>query len=126
MPHFIVECTENIRQQAQLPTLFADVNQLLADSGVFPLGGIRSRAHWIETWQMADGQQDYAFAHMTLKIGHGRSQQELEPVMNALFTLVKNHFAALMERRYLALSLVLEELHPQFNFKQNNVHALFR
>ncbi|HBQ79516.1 MAG TPA: 5-carboxymethyl-2-hydroxymuconate delta-isomerase, partial [Erwinia persicina] len=27
---------------------------------------------------------------------------------------------------YLALSLVLEELHPQFNFKQNNVHALFQ
>ncbi|MGG8924822.1 5-carboxymethyl-2-hydroxymuconate delta-isomerase, partial [Escherichia coli] len=26
MPHFIVECTENIRQEARLPELFASVN----------------------------------------------------------------------------------------------------
>lgn len=126
MPHFIAECTENIREQAQLPALFAQVNRLLADSGIFPLGGIRSRAHWIDTFQMADGQHDYAFVHMTLKIGHGRSTEELKPVISSLFELIKSHFAALMAERYLALSLVVEELHPVLNFKQNNVHALFR
>lgn len=125
MPHFIVECTDNIRQQAELPRLFAAVNQHLADSGLFPLGGIRSRAHWIDCWQMADGKRDYAFVHITLKIGHGRSLEQLQPVMTALFVLVKRHFAALMAERYLALSLAVEELHPQLNFKQNNVHALF-
>ncbi|RIG03633.1 5-carboxymethyl-2-hydroxymuconate delta-isomerase, partial [Shigella flexneri] len=26
MPHFIVECTENIREEARLPELFASVN----------------------------------------------------------------------------------------------------
>lgn len=67
MPHFIVECTENIRQEARLPELFASVNTALAATGIFPLGGIRSRAHWIDTWQMADGKHDYAFVHMTLK-----------------------------------------------------------
>lgn len=49
MPHFIVECTENIRQEARLPELFASVNTALAATGIFPLGGIRSRAHWIDT-----------------------------------------------------------------------------
>ncbi|AXU98234.1 5-carboxymethyl-2-hydroxymuconate Delta-isomerase [Erwinia persicina] len=126
MPHFIVECSDNIREQAQFPALFSRVNAFLADSGLFPLAGIRSRVHWVETWQMADGQQDYAFVHMTLKIGHGRRAEQLRPVLSGLFELIKSHFAALMARRYLALSLVLEELHPQFNFKQNNVHALFQ
>lgn len=126
MPHFIAECTQNIREQAQLPALFAQVNRLLADSGIFPLAGIRSRAHWIDTFQMADGQHDYAFVHMTLKIGHGRALDELQPVISSLFSLIKQHFAALMAERYLALSLVAEELHPVLNFKQNNVHALFR
>lgn len=125
MPHFIVECTDNIRQPADLPQLFAVVNRYLADSGLFPLAGIRSRAHWIDCWQMADGQHDYAFVHMTLKIGHGRSLEQLMPVMTGLFALIKTHFAALMAERYLALSLAVEELHPQLNFKQNNVHALF-
>ncbi|NUU64939.1 5-carboxymethyl-2-hydroxymuconate delta-isomerase [Enterobacteriaceae bacterium BIT-l23] len=126
MPHFITECSENIRTEADLPGLFQQVNRLLAESGLFPLGGIRSRAHWVDTWLMADGAHDYAFVHMTLKIGHGRSQQQLMPVMEQLFACIREHFADLMARRYLALSLAVEELHPQLNFKQNNVHALFR
>ena len=126
MPHFIAECTDNIRDQADLPGLFAKVNEALAATGIFPLGGIRSRAHWLDTWQMADGKQDYAFVHMTLKIGAGRSLESRQQVGEMLYTLLKDHFAGLMATRYLALSFELDELHPTLNFKQNNVHALFK
>ena len=126
MPHFIAECTDNIREQADLPGLFAKVNEALAATGIFPIGGIRSRAHWLDTWQMADGRHDYAFVHMTLKIGSGRSLESREAVGKMLFALIKTHFSALMASRYLALSFELEELHPRLNYKQNNVHALFK
>ncbi|MCT8342057.1 MULTISPECIES: 5-carboxymethyl-2-hydroxymuconate Delta-isomerase [Photorhabdus] len=126
MPHFYAECTENIREQANLPELFAKVNQALAETSIFPLGGIRSRAIWLDTWQMADGQHDYAFVHMTLKIGAGRSLESRQQVGEILFTLIKQHFASLMAQRYLALSFTMEELDPVLNYKQNNVHALFR
>ena len=125
MPHFIAECTDNIREQADLPGLFAKVNEALAATGIFPIGGIRSRAHWLDTWQMADGKHDYAFVHMTLKIGAGRSLESREAVGEMLFALIKAHFANLMASRYLALSFELDELHPTLNYKQNNVHALF-
>ncbi|ELN89679.1 5-carboxymethyl-2-hydroxymuconate delta-isomerase [Salmonella enterica subsp. enterica serovar Enteritidis str. 22558] len=36
MPHFIAECTENIREQADLPGLFSKVNEALAASGISP------------------------------------------------------------------------------------------
>ncbi|MHB9347463.1 5-carboxymethyl-2-hydroxymuconate Delta-isomerase [Enterobacter vonholyi] len=126
MPHFIAECTDNIREQADLPGLFAKVNEALAATGIFPIGGIRSRAHWLDTWQMADGRHDYAFVHMTLKIGAGRSLESREDVGEMLFGLIKAHFAELMASRYLALSFELDELHPTLNYKQNNVHALFK
>ena len=126
MPHFIAECTDNIREQADLPGLFAKVNEALAATGIFPIGGIRSRAHWLDTWQMADGRHDYAFVHMTLKIGSGRSLESREEVGEMLFGLIKTHFAELMATRYLALSFELDELHPTLNYKQNNVHALFK
>lgn len=126
MPHFIAECTDNIREQADLPGLFAKVNEALAATGIFPIGGIRSRAHWLDTWQMADGRHDYAFVHMTLKIGAGRSLESREAVGEMLFGLIKMHFAELMAARYLALSFELDELHPTLNYKQNNVHALFK
>ena len=126
MPHFIAECTDNIREQADLPGLFAKVNEALAATGIFPIGGIRSRAHWLDTWQMADGRHDYAFVHMTLKIGAGRSLESREAVGEMLFGLIKANFAVLMASRYLALSFELDELHPTLNYKQNNVHALFK
>ena len=126
MPHFIAECTDNIREHADLPGLFAKVNEALAATGIFPLGGIRSRAHWLDTWQMADGKHDYAFVHMTLKIGAGRSLESREEVGEMLFALIKTHFSELMASRYLALSFELDELHPTLNYKQNNVHALFK
>ena len=98
MPHFIAECTTNIREQADLPGLFSKVNEALAATGIFPIGGIRSRAHWLDTWQMAE----------------------------MLFGLITAHFATLMDSRYLALSFEIDELHPTLNYKQNNVHALFK
>lgn len=39
MPHFIVECTENIREEARLPELFASVNTALAATGDFSAWG---------------------------------------------------------------------------------------
>jgi len=126
MPHFYAECTENIREEAKLPELFAKVNEALAGTGIFPLGGIRSRAIWLDTWQMADGKHDYAFVHMTLKIGAGRSLEDRQKMGEMLFDLIKAHFADLTAKRLLALSFTMEELDPVLNYKQNNVHALFK
>lgn len=72
MPHFIAEYTDNIEAQADLPGLFEKVHDYLGASGVFPLGGIRSRGVRLDTWRMADGKHDYAFVHMRLQVGAGR------------------------------------------------------
>jgi len=123
MPHFIVESTDNIEQQADLPGLFEKVHRVLGDSGVFPLGGIRSRGVRLDTWRMADGKHDYAFVHMTLKVGHGRDLSTRQAVAEAVFAVITTHFAELQAQRLLALSFEMVELHAQLNFKQNNVHA---
>jgi len=90
---------------------------------VFPLGGIRSRAVRLDTWRMADGKHDYAFVHMTLKVGHGRDLATRQRVAQDLFGVIKTHFAALQADRLLALSFEMTELHEELNFKENNVHA---
>src|SRR3990167_2998172 len=93
MPHFIAEYTDNLEQQADLPGLFEKVHRVLGDSGVFPLGGIRSRGVRLDTWRMADGKHDYAFVHMTLKVGHGRDLTTREAVAQAVFAVIIAHFA---------------------------------
>ena len=126
MPHFIAEYTDNIEQQADLLGLFEKVHATLGSSGVFPLGGIRSRGVRLDTWRMADGKHDYAFVHMTLKVGHGRDLATRQQVAEKLFEVITAHFAPLQAERLLALSFEMIELHPELNFKLNNVHAFLK
>ena len=75
---------------------------------------------------MADGAEDYAFVHATLKIGAGRSREIRQRTGDALFEVMKTHFADLYGRRHLALSLGDLRVRRGGTWKQNNVHARFR
>ncbi|EHP37824.1 5-carboxymethyl-2-hydroxymuconate isomerase [Cupriavidus basilensis OR16] len=127
MPHIIVEYTDNIRAQARVPALLKIINDvLIAQDGVFPIGGIRSRALALTDYRMADGEEDYAFVHITLKIGAGRPEAAKKAACDALFEAVKAHFAELYAQRYLALSMELAEFNEGGSYKHNNVHARFK
>lgn len=127
MPHFIVEYTSNIKAEAHIPELLAKSNAILmAQAGVFPVGGIRSRAIELTDYCIADGQADYAFVHCNLKIGSGRTDAQKKQVCDQLFNAIKTHFAALFAQRYLALSLELNEFSEAGTYKHNNIHARFK
>jgi 5-carboxymethyl-2-hydroxymuconate isomerase len=126
MPHLIVEYTDNLRAEGDIPGLLRKANAaLIAQGGVFKPGAVRSRAIELHDYCMADDQADYAFVHCTLKIGRGRSAEEQRTACSALFEMIKEHFAALYARRYLALSLELYEFNEGGTYKHNNVHARF-
>jgi 5-carboxymethyl-2-hydroxymuconate isomerase len=126
MAHFIVEYTHNIAAETDIPGLLRKANETLIAQAVYPVGGIRSRAIELPDWCMADGAADYAFVHGTLKIGAGRSRDIRQATGDALFEVMKTHFADLYARRYLALSLEIYEFDEAGTWKHNNVHARFR
>jgi 5-carboxymethyl-2-hydroxymuconate isomerase len=127
MAHLIIEYTANIRAEANVAALLKKANDvIIAQDGVFPIGGIRSRAIELTDYRMADGAADYAFVHATLKIGAGRSPEVKKRVCDELFDMIKAHFADLFARRYLALSMELYEFDEGGTYKHNNVHARFR
>ncbi|MCM3004096.1 5-carboxymethyl-2-hydroxymuconate Delta-isomerase [Priestia koreensis] len=127
MPHFTLEYTDNIKQEARISLLLEKVNDLLiSKSPLFPVGGIRSRAIELHDYRIADGKEDDAFVHATLKIGAGRSEADKKNVCEELFAVIKEHFAEMYERRYLALSLELIEFSEAGTYKHNNIHGRFR
>jgi 5-carboxymethyl-2-hydroxymuconate isomerase len=127
MAHLIIEYTSNIKAEADVPALLKKANDIIiAQDGVFPIGGIRSRAIELTDYRMADGAADYAFVHGTLKIGAGRTPAVKKRVCDELFDMMKAHFAALFAKRYLALSMELYEFDEGGTYKHNNVHARFR
>jgi 5-carboxymethyl-2-hydroxymuconate isomerase len=127
VPHFILEYTDNIKDEANIAGLLEKINQvLLSRSDIFPIGGIRSRAIELHHYRVADGAENDAFVHGMLKIGKGRSESDKKEVCDQLFEAIKSHFAELFAKRYLALSMELIEFSEAGTYKHNNIHTRFR
>lgn len=126
MAHLIFECTDNLEAEGDIPGLLKKANRALLDQGVFPPGGIRSRAIMLRHYCVAEGEHDDAFVHASIKIGAGRSAESVQGTANAVFEVMKAHFAALYARRSLALSLEISEFSEAGTLKHNNIHARYR
>jgi 5-carboxymethyl-2-hydroxymuconate isomerase len=127
MAHAIVEWTANLADEADIRGLLELIAAMMRDSGgVFPWGGIRVRGVRLDDYVVADGKADDAFVNITVKMGAGRSAEFKREFFGRLFEAVKAHFAELFERRYLALSLYVEEADEAGSFKHNNIHQRFR
>jgi 5-carboxymethyl-2-hydroxymuconate isomerase len=127
MPHFILEYTNNLKPDADIPGLLEKINSvLISHNSIFPIGGIRSRAIELYDYRVADGNEDDAFVHAALKIGSGRSESDKKQVCNEIFEVIKDHFVDQFAKRYLALSMELVEFSEAGTYKHNNIHNRFR
>jgi len=127
MPHIIVEYTDNIKKEARIASLLEKINRsLLENDGLFPIGGIRSRAIELNDYFIADGTGDDAFVHVTLKIGSGRAAEAKKAACDKLFEVMKEHFSDLFSKRYLALSMELYEFSEAGTYKLNNIHQRYK
>lgn len=123
MPHFIVEHSANLEDDINFNQLFESVHETLGKSGVFPLGGIRSRAIRMDHYRVADGKHDYAFVHILLKVGAGRPLDVRKAEADKLFTVIENFFEPLHAKRLLAITFEMQEIDPVLTYKKNNIHA---
>ena len=130
MPHLTYEYTDNLLEdvsEQDIQTLLAKSAQVIIDQkGVFPTGGIRVRAHRLSEYVMADASRaSDAFVHAHLKVGKGRTPEQLQQVCDALFDWMQAHFAEVFNTRRLALSLEYSEF-ANGTWKRNNLHQDYR
>ena len=127
MPHTIVEYSDNLAEEGDIPGLLRKIAAKLCDSGgVFPTGGVRVRAYPAHEYVIADGKDDYAYVHTVVKLAAGRPADFKKRFFGELFDIIKAHFAEFAERRYLALSMYVEEVDETGSYKHNNIHRKFK
>lgn len=132
MPHLTLEYSRNLQADGDFRTLCtalagALVAQQADGKPVYPVGGVRVRAVACEDYCIADGSvPDAGFVHGVLKVGAGRGEATLRATGDALFEVMKAHFAQQFERQGLALSLEVNEFSEAGTWKHNNLHARFR
>jgi 5-carboxymethyl-2-hydroxymuconate isomerase len=132
MPHLVILYTGNLDQQTDMGALCRALADTMIEqhdeSGeqVFPTGGTRVFAYPAPHYAVADGQRDYAFVYLNLRMGFGRSDAVKERAGQALLARTKAHFAGLYEQRLLGITLQVDEGHEVYNAKHSNIHPLFK
>jgi 5-carboxymethyl-2-hydroxymuconate isomerase len=140
MPHLVILYTPNLESETDLTALcrtLADAMLSVKDeqgAQVFPTGGTRVLAYPAAHFAVADGGAagraaagtgDYAFAYLNLRMGRGRSEAVKRQAGEVLAAAVKVHFAPLLARRPIGLTLQIDEGQEAFDAKLGNLHPLF-
>lgn len=122
MPHIIVEYSANVETALKLPELLDSLHDAALRTGVFPIGGLRTRAARRDHYRIADRHAQNAFVHVVLRIGHGRELETRKRAAETVFDALCAHLQPVFASQPLGLSLELQEIDPVLSFKRNNLH----
>jgi 5-carboxymethyl-2-hydroxymuconate isomerase len=119
MPHFIVEFSNNLPEDAlDVPALLETLSETAVNTGLVPKAGIRARAHRATYQRVGTGDTANGFVHVAMNVGQGRSEEDRKKAGEIIFEATKNHMAALLETHKIALSFEMREIDTvKFNFK---------
>ena len=131
MPHLVVLYTPNLDSETDLSALcrcLGDTMLAVRDEDgrqVFPTGGTRVLCFAATHFAIADGQRDYAFIYLNLRMGRGRSDAVKKRIGDALSDAVKESLAPLFSRRLIGVTLQIDEGQEVYDAKHSNIHPLF-
>jgi 5-carboxymethyl-2-hydroxymuconate isomerase len=133
MPHLVILYTPNVESQTDMTalcrTLADGMLQLRDEAGqqVFPTGGTRVLAYPAAHYAVADGQGDYAFLYMNLRMASGRSEAVKQRAGDTILERAKAHLAPLFERGLVGLTVQVDESPGQvYDGKHSTLHPHFR
>jgi 5-carboxymethyl-2-hydroxymuconate isomerase len=104
MPHLVILYTNNLETQTDMSALCRKLaNAMLTvqdedSQQVFPTGGLRVLAYPAAHCAVADGQRDYAFVYLNLRMGRGRSDTVKKKAGETLRDVALEHLAFVLEK----------------------------
>jgi 5-carboxymethyl-2-hydroxymuconate isomerase len=132
MPHCVILYTPNVEARTDISRLcrtLADEMLTILDEGgrqVFPTGGTRVLAYPAAHYAVADGEGDYAFVYLNVRMGAGRSDAVKQAAGDRLMDKVKAHFAPIFSSELIGITLQIDESPGQvYDGKHSTLHPLF-
>jgi 5-carboxymethyl-2-hydroxymuconate isomerase len=122
MAHIQIEYSANLGRRIDFPRFLEAVHASALATGIFPVGGVRTRAYAAEHYRIADGHPDNAFVHTMLRVGHGRDLETRKRACDAIFATICEQLAGIFASIPLGLSLEMQQIDPVLTLKKNNLH----
>ena len=124
MPHLIVEYSANLERDIDIARLVSALHASALETGVFPIGGIRTRAARRDVYAIADRHPDNAFIHVQARIGAGRPPEVRQRAAEHIFAALKSATDRVFAERPLGLTFEIVEIDPVGSLKHNNLHEI--
>lgn len=124
MPHITIDYSANLSDELEVQQLVDAVHQAAIDSGVFPIGGVRTRAEKREYYAVADSEPTNAFVAAQARIGAGRDADVKKAMGQAIFRAMCDALEPIYKVRPLAISFDISEIDDDLSFKKNNLHEI--
>lgn len=122
MPHITIEYSANLDHAFDIADLVRQMHDSALTTGVFELGGLRTRVARRDVYRIADGHPDNTFVHVVVNIGYGRDLDTRRRMAETLFKTLNGFLDPVYARLPLAISLEVTEIDPVLTFKRNNIH----
>ena len=132
MPHTVIQYTANLEADADIGGLCRSLAAVLVaqkdqeGKKIFPTGGTRVLAYPAHHYSVADGEDDYAFVYINVRIARGRSDEAKTQAGDALMAATRKHFETIFDKRHIGITLNIDESPGQvYDGKHSNLHPLF-
>ncbi len=122
MPHFTIEYSANVAERTDMREVVEVIRRAAVETGVFPLGGIRVRAICCDDYAIADGNPEFGFMALVLRIGRGRDLTTRQRAGEHVFKALSAHLEPVFKSSRLSLSLDIVENTEETSWKKNNIH----
>ena len=122
MAHLIIQYSENLGSHMNMSNFCNKMNKVMQATNLFPLAGIRVRAHPVPYSSIADEHPDNAFVDMILRMGEGRSDEQKSNVGLALMVAAEATFSVQLAQPHFALSLEIIVISKPLSWKKNTIH----
>src|SRR5580704_6510160 len=122
MPHFTLEYSGNLDARADMGKVVEIVRKAAAETGIFPIGGIRVRAIRCEHYAIADGSAQSGFLAMVLRLGEGRDLAARKKAGEHIFKTLSTHLDPVFAQHKFALSFDMQINDKETSWKRNTIH----
>lgn len=121
MPHFHIDYSPNLEARLDMAGLCALVRDAAAQTGVFPLAGIRVRATPAAHFVMADGNPDHAFLDLSVRLRAGRDLDTRKRATADIFAALEAYCADIMATSSFMLSMEMRDIDAELSPKTSSI-----
>lgn len=115
MPQIILECSNNVLETDLIPFL-GQVNQILTNNLPTDLSSCKSRIIRHDEYVIGDNNPENAFAHLSIHVLPGRTQELLNQIATQIMENFKQQFERSLNQLNMQLTIAMNQL-PEIYLK---------